>query len=352
MRSAPFSVLTLAGVLGCAAAARGPDPQATAAQASARSAADAQLAPLNDRERAFVPALKRHVEQLAAKVGERNPGRVWELASAADYVAGELETAGYGVDRQGYEVNNGTVAALNLGAELAGGRRGEEVIVIGAHYDSAPGSPGADDNATGTAAVLELARSLRSLKPERTVRFVCFTNQEAPFFQTPQMGSAVYAKRAAERGEKIVAMLSIDGIGYFGDTPSDRRYPEALVTRLPPRGAFLAVVGDTKSERLVASVVQTLSEQGSLPAQGAALPPETNGISGSDHWAFWQMGYPAVLITDGAMFRSPHYHSRSDTPATLDYERMARAVRAIEAVVTNLAGTGPSPQSEPGRAAR
>lgn len=335
-----LSILPLLAVAGCATRAATTEAETSGAGRSPEAAGEKPLAPLSERERALVPLLKRHVEQLAGEVGERNPGRVWELASAADYVAAELEGAGYAVDRQGYEVNDGTVAAQNLGVELSGGRRGDEVVVVGAHYDSAPGSPGADDNATGTAAVIELARSLRNFTPERTLRFVCFTNQEGPFFQTPHMGSSVYAKRAAERGEKIVAMLSIDGIGYYADSPNDRHYPEALVTRLPPRGAFLAVVGDTRSERLVASVVQSLTAGGSLPAQGAALPPETDGIASSDHWSFWQMGYPAVLITDGAMFRSPHYHTGTDTPATLDYERLARAVTGIEAAVTGLAGSG------------
>jgi hypothetical protein len=339
--AAPLTCLLLAA---CTAATtrRSEVKQPARASAGGAEAPTARaLPPLNARERELTSALRRHVDQLATEIGERNAGRVWELASAADYLAAELEGAGYGVDRQGYEVNNGAVAALNLSVEVPGGRRGDEIVVVGAHYDSSRGSPGADDNASGTAAVVELARAARAIKPDRTLRFVCFTNREPPFFRTPEMGSAVYARRSAERGEKIVAMVSIESIGFFVDTPNSQRHAPELATSFPKAGNFIAVIGDPRAAKLVSSVVTTLTQHTTVPVQSAVLQGDVDQSASSDHWSFRDMGYPAVMVTDTAPLRSPHHHQTSDTPQTLDYDRMARVVSGLEAVVAELGLAAP-----------
>lgn len=335
-----FRRLALLGLLmsaggACASAAQtspGPVPARSEGAAPAAELAP-PLAPLTEEERELAVALRRHVEQLASGIGERNTGRVWELASAADYVASELEEAGYAVERQGYEVNNGAVAALNLGAEVFGTKRGDEVIVVGAHYDSALGSPGADDNASGTAAVIELARIFRTQKPDRTIRFVCFTNEEEPFSRTPERGSSVYAKRAAERGDKIVAVLGLESIGYYSDAPQSQRLPESLSRAYPRTGNFVAVVGTPSSEPLVQRVALSLIEHGKTPVHGATFAPEPPDAG----WSFHQMGIPSVVVTDTAALRSPHHHKPTDTPDKLDFERMARVVAALQGAVTDLA---------------
>lgn len=280
-----------------------------------------------------MPELKNDVDQLATKIGERNADKKWELASASDYVAGELEKAGYMLDRQGFEV--GEIVAQNLGVELRGGHRGDEIVLVGAHYDSARGTPGAD-GASGTAALLALARGFKKARPMRTLRFVAFVNGEAPFQKTKDMGSLIYAKRAAVRGEHIVAMISIESIGYFSDAAGTQHAPPELAQQYPAKGNFVAVLGNAASQPLIDRVVSGFAHHGSISAHGAAS--DADGDSSSDHWAFWQVGYPAVLLTDTATFRNPNHHKLGDTANTLDFERMARVVAGLEGVIMEIAG--------------
>jgi hypothetical protein len=327
----------LTGWLGCS----GARPPATLEPASSESrpaitkTPDGALPPLSERERALGTELRRDVEKLSKEIGERNAGKKWELASASDYVAGELEAAGYTLDRQGYEV--GEIVAQNLEVGVSGGQRGEEVIVVGAHYDSAPGTPGANDNASGGAALLALARRFREARPARTLRFVAFANQEAPFFQTKDMGSVVYAKRAAARGDKIVGMLSIESIGYFSDAADSQRYPAGLAGRYPTTGNFIAILGNEGSRSLVDRVLSAFLRHGSISAQGVALTKDAESAAAGDDWSFWQVGYPAVLVTDTASLRYPHHHKGEDTPDKLDFERMARVVAGLEGTIGELA---------------
>jgi hypothetical protein len=321
---------------GCQPSREAPAPNAPSAPTPAAATDPKPLPPLTDKEKAHLPGLRRHVQMLGGKIGERNADKKWELADASDYLAGELEQAGYAIDRQGYDVAE--IVAQNLAVQIPGARLGKEIVLVGAHYDSARGTPGADDDASGVAAVLELARTLSGSKPERTLRFVLFANEEQPFFQTETMGSLVYAKRASQQGETISAMLSIDAIGYFCDAPGCQSHPEQLGGRFPTTGDFLAVVGNDPSRSLVDEVLAGLVAHASLPAHGAALPSDVAGVAWSDHWSFWQLGWRAILVTDTAPFRNPHYHRATDTPDKLDFDRMARVVAGLAAVVRELAG--------------
>lgn len=320
----------------CGCAGPVPAPRPAKQKPAPVAEAPAALRPASARERAIAAELRADVAELAGKIGERNADKKWELASAADWLVEALEKAGYAVQRDGHEIDG--VAVQNLAAEVRGGRAAKEVVIVGAHYDSAQGSPGANDNASGVAGVLALARRYKGAAIDRSLRFVLFANEEPPHFQTPKMGSWLYAQGAQARGEKVVAMLSLESIGVYSDAAGSQRAPKALEGKVPTVGNFTAVVGNTESKALVDLVAEGLSVRGSLPAIGAALPREVPEAGWSDHWSFWKIGVPAVMITDTAPFRDPHYHRPTDTPARLDYDRAARLVVGLESVIAELVG--------------
>jgi hypothetical protein len=275
--------------------------------------------------------LKGHVTMLAGTIGERNTQRYQELRRAEEYIRGRFTALGFRVHEQSYPADGKQVK--NIWVEVQGTRRQQEIVVVGAHYDSPPGSPGADDNASGTAALLELARLLREAKPARTLRFVAFVNEEPPFFQTDLMGSRVYAAEAARRKEKITAMLSLESIGYFDETPGSQRYPFPLSLLFPDTGDFIGFVGSFGGRSFLRRTVGSFRGTSLFPSEGVAAPEFFAGIGWSDHWSFWQEGYPAVMVTDTAPFRNPHYHESTDTPDRLDYGRLARVTAGLGRVV-------------------
>lgn len=277
--------------------------------------------------------LQRHVTYLADDIGPRNVERPAALAQAAEYIEHQFAGAGYQVRRQTYTVAQ--IPCSNLEVELPG--RVPEIVVIGAHYDSVPGSPAANDNASGVAAVLSLARRCRLLDPARTLRFVAFVNEERPYAQTEQMGSWVYARRCRKRGERVSAMLSLETIGCYRDEPGSQRYPYGLKWLYPPAGNFVAFVGNTRYARLVRQVLATFRKSEPFPSQGGALPEFVSHIGRSDHWSFWQEGFPALMVTDTAPFRYRYYHTPEDTVDRIQFEKMARVVRGLQAVVDDLA---------------
>jgi Zn-dependent M28 family amino/carboxypeptidase len=200
------------------------------------------------------------------------------------------------------------------------------------------GTPGANDNASGIAALLALARYFARSQPQRTLRLVAFANEEPPFFQTEQMGSLVYARRCAARHENVVAMLSLETMGYYSDAPNSQHYPFPFSLLYPSTGNFLAFVGNLSSQVLTREAVRTFRRAGKLPAEGAAVADVVAGIGWSDHWSFWRTGVPAVMVTDTAPYRYAHYHEETDTPEKLDYDRLARAVVGLADVIEELSG--------------
>jgi Zn-dependent M28 family amino/carboxypeptidase len=274
-----------------------------------------------------------HVEELAG-IGERSVQRPRGLHAAADQIDEALRAAGLKTSRQTFMVDG--VSCDNVEAEITGS--GSEVVVVGAHYDSVPFTSGANDNASGTAAMLALARAFAGAHPRATLRFVAFANEEMPHFQTGTMGSLYYARRSRERGEDIVAMLSLETIGYYSDVDGSQKYPWPLGMVYPTRGDFIGFVGDRSSRDLVRRAVATFRRTTEFPSEGAALFRAVPGVGWSDHWAFWHEGYPALMVTDTAPFRYPHYHKVSDTPDKLDYGRMARVVGGLAHVIEELAG--------------
>lgn len=292
------------------------------------------LPPLSPEETLLRDRLGADVQLLAGKIGERNTLSYSALIQAAQQIAARFRELGLPVREESYLLEQRPMP--NIEAELRGTTRPEEIVIIGAHYDSVPGSPGANDNASGVAALLELARRFRGAKPVRTVRFVAFVNEEPPYFLSQTMGSQVYARRARERGDKVVAMLSLETIGYYSDRPKSQQYPAPFSRFYPDTGNFIGFVSDLGSRNLLRRAIGTFRGAARFPSEGLAAPSGIPGIGWSDHWSFWQAGYPAIMITDTALFRYPHYHDQSDTPEKLDYDRMARVVQGIGAVVEDL----------------
>ena len=295
-----------------------------------------QMPPLTAQEIDLRDALRRDVEKLAGEIGERNVWRYRALAAAADFLEASLAKHFYDVCRHGYEVAG--VTCYNIEVEIQGADRADEIVIIGAHYDTVEGSPGANDNATGAAAVLALAHLLARKKTSRTLRFVEFVNEEPPYFQSPYMGSVVYAKHCRNRGEKIVAMLSLETIGYYSDEKGSQHYPFPFGLFYPSTGNFIGFVGNTLSAGLVRDVVASFRSHTKYPSEGGALPGIIPGIGFSDHWAFWQEGYPGVMVTDTALFRYQYYHTRDDTPDKVRYDHMAKVVAGLERVVADIVG--------------
>ena len=265
--------------------------------------------------------MREIIETLAGKIGERNVTRPQAYAAAAAFIEETFRAAGYAPAR----------LQDNIEAEVRGS---DEIIIVGAHYDTVPGSPGADDNASGVAAMLEIARRLRD--SQKTIRFVAFANEESPFFGTAAMGSRQYAQRCRERREKVVAMFSLETIGYFSDAPKSQTYPSMLHLIYPPTANFIAFVSNLKSRALLRRCVREFRSATDIPVAKGALPEFIAGVTWSDQLSFWQCGYPAVMVTDTALFRNPHYHTASDRPETLDYDRLARVVDGLTAMIRAL----------------
>jgi len=281
--------------------------------------------------------LRRHLAVLCDEIGPRSLSQPAALERAAGYVEEALAGHGYAVQHQPYFWRGG--AFRNLAVELPGATRPEEIVVVGAHYDTVPQTPGADDNASAVAALLELAGLCHDLRPARTVRFVAFTLEEPPAFFTPHQGSRVYARSLRRRRERVAAMVALEMLGYYSDEPRSQRFPLfPLRWFYPTSGNFVAVIGNLRSRALARQVAQAMRAGTDLPVEWLAGPAVVPGLALSDHASFWLHGYPAVMVTDTAFYRNPHYHRPSDRPETLDFGRMARCVEGLGRAVGELGG--------------
>jgi hypothetical protein len=333
--------------------------------------------PPEERRDLLATTLAMHVHALATEIGPRSYLAPKGLARAEAYVARQLSAFEHPpttrarrltyraselpAERRGHCVkptctpelrSQGEVDATlpsiefaNLELELRGRTRPNEVVVIGAHYDSdacesGGCNPAADDNATGVAAMIELARRFHATPLARTVRFVAFTNEEEPFFQTEQMGSAVYARQSLAPGEQVVAMLSLETMGYFSDAEGSQQapWPTGTLYRLPTVGNFIAFVSDHRSEALMHTALDAFDATTRFPAEGILSYAWVPGVDWSDHWAYWRDGVPALMVTDTAPNRNLCYHKPCDTADRLDFGRMARVVGGLAGVVETIAG--------------
>jgi hypothetical protein len=274
------------------------------------------LPPLSGEGRALSLRLRLHVAALAA--AERNT----DLETPARYIEAALSRLGF--EPRSHYFQSGGRKVRNIEA-------GSGSIVVGAHYDTVPGSPGADDNASGVAVLIELAAM------KLPVRFIAFANEEMPYFLGPEMGSWMWAKRAREGGDTVLAMFSLEMLGYYSDAPKSQVYPFPLSFFYPDRADFIAFVGDLGARGLVHRSIKSFRRNAQFPSHGVAAPGFIPGVTWSDHWSFRRHGFPAIMVTDTAFYRYAHYHLPSDTPEKLDYERMARVTMGLAAMLKELA---------------
>ncbi len=295
------------------------------------------LPPLTEIEKSYIDRLKQDLKKLASDIGERNVFIPTKLNEAATFLENSFTEAGYKPKRQTFKVLGENVS--NIEVEIKGAIKPEEIVVVGAHYDSIMGSPGANDNGSGAVALLALSRFFYGKKMQRTLRFLQFVNEEPPFFQEYEekgMGSWEYARRCRKNNENIVAMLSLETIGYFSDVPSSQKYPPPLNFFYPTIGNFIGFVGNISSRNLTRQAIGIFRTTCKFPSEGIATFEFIPGIGWSDHWSFWKEGYPAIMITDTAPYRYPYYHTKEDTIEKVDYNRLARVLVGLEKVIANL----------------
>jgi Zn-dependent M28 family amino/carboxypeptidase len=300
-----------------------------ARSATPNSSADPLSQMLADR-------LRAHVAKLAGEIGERNVFRPSALHAAADYIRAEWTAQGYQVASDSYEVEG--VVSENLEVTLRGKAKPDEIILIGAHYDTVRSSPGANDNASGVAALLEISRKFAYLATARSVRFVAFVNEEPPFFYWGQMGSMVYAKAARARGDNIRLMVSLEMLGCYTDRPGSQSYPPLLRFFYPDLGNFIAFISNLSSRKELRQLVDAFRAHSDFPAESLATFEFIPGVAWSDQLSFWRQGYSALMVTDTAFHRYAYYHTALDTPEKLNYEAMARVVEGLQNAFAALAG--------------
>ena len=279
--------------------------------------------------------LETHVYKLAGEIGEHNIYHLRALNAAASYICQEWQQQGYEVIRHSYTVEGMECANLEITSE--GSNQGGDIILIGAHYDSVIGSPGANDNGSGIAALLELSRLFINAQHKKTVRFVAFANEEPPFFYWNSMGSMVYAKQAKKHNDKIIYMISLETIGYYDTQPASQHYPPILKHFYPQTGNFIAFVSNLRSRRTMLQAVKAFRAATDFPVEHIATLAAVPGVSWSDHLSFWRQGYKAFMITDTAFYRYPYYHSSQDTPEKLMYEPFAKMTNGLYLMLLSLA---------------
>jgi hypothetical protein len=265
--------------------------------------------------------LQQHLQYLSVDLGERCIFRPQSLKAAEDYVAREFETMGYPVRRQPFICQRVQVANV-----IAGNPDPQGYYLLGAHFDTVADTPGADDNASGVAVLLEVARLAREAPTPTPWAFVGFTTEEPPAYFTPYMGSRVYAKQARKNREKLLGMLCLESVGYFVQEPDSQQIPLALkFLGYSTTGNYLGLVANWHSRPLLQKLEKAFQTASSLPVSTLAVPlggtfiPETRL---SDHANFWDEGYQAVMLTDTAFLRNPNYHTYQDTIDTLNLDAM------------------------------
>lgn len=293
------------------------------------------LPPISDEEVDLAKRLEGHIRAVASQ--PHNLDHYPALEAAALYIETTLKSFGYTPVPQEYRVRGKTVRNIEVVIEPAAGSRDVETYVIGGHYDSPDDSPGANDNGTGVAAALELARLLRGWKPQRhRLRLVLWVNEEAPYGKTPDMGSWQHAKRLKDSGERVAGAIALETIGYFSEEPNSQEFPPPFGLIFPHHGDFIAFVGLIGARPLVHRMLASFRRHTQFPSIGGVAPGFLRGIDLSDHWAYHQFGFPSMMVTDTAPFRNPHYHELDDLPENVDYESLARVTKGLERVLRDV----------------
>jgi len=290
---------------------------------------------IEEEDKQMTDNLKKHVKILSEDIGERNFIQYQNLELSADYIKQEFEKYGYNPQDQIYYLKGKSFR--NIIATNKGRLQPEKTIIIGAHYDSVLGSPGADDNASGVAGLLELSRLLSENIFDKTIKFIAFTNEEPPFFMSKNMGSYRYAEEARKNGEDILGMLCLESIGYYSDKDKSQSYPLGFSFFYPDKGNFIVVVSNFNSRYLLKRIVKEFKEYSDFPIEShvgfSILAP---AISFSDQWSFWKYGYKAVMITDTAFYRTPYYHTSEDTLDKINYQSLSYVIKGLYQTILEL----------------
>jgi Zn-dependent M28 family amino/carboxypeptidase len=286
-------------------------------------------------ERTVDPArLEAHLRKLSVELTPRDESHIENLDRVAEYIKNEFSQATTLVSEQPYRVNGKSYR--NVIAQF--GPESEERIVVGAHYDTAGPFPGADDNASGVAGLIELARLLGRQQPPMRVELVAFTLEEPPYFRTTGMGSSVHAESLRKQNVRVRAMFNLEMIGYFSDAPNSQHLPGGILSAFyPSTGNFIGVVGQLGDWSLVRRTKIAMRRAAPLPVYSINAPSLVAGVDFSDQLNYWHAGYRAVMITDTAFYRNRNYHTAQDTAEKLDYKRMAMVVEGVYAAVAEIA---------------
>ena len=278
--------------------------------------------------------LRSHVQVLSDDIGERHALYPVKLEKAASYIENQFIEMKF-IPRS-EEINN--KGHRNIIVENYGGSERNKVIIIGAHYDSVILSPGADDNASGVAVLLELANKYKNKRLAYTLRFIAFVNEERPYFGGDDMGSVYHAKRTKERNEEIIGMYSIEMVGYYNEQPGSQRYPPIVRNFYPDKANFIAFIGNLMSRDFALMSISSFRDNARLPSEGLVAPQFlVPDIRRSDHSSFWFHGIPAIMITDTSNFRNRNYHRFHDTIETLNFNSMARLLEGLDGMLESMA---------------
>ena len=279
--------------------------------------------------------LKRIVTHISSDIGSRSFYQINELEKTARFIESEFERCGYEVFDQRFQFKGNDYR--NIVVEVKGKKYPEKVLIIGAHYDTVAGTPGADDNSSGIAGLIELARLFKNKPLDKTVRFVAFTLEEPPFFRSADMGSYRYAKSLRKKGEDVEVMVSLEMIGYFSDHPKSQYFPATFFKWFyPDTGNFIMLVSNRDSKDLLGRIKDAFKKGTSLQVESISTYSVVPGVDFSDHWSFYQFDYKAIMVTDTAFYRNPNYHRLGDRPGTLDYARMAEVVNGLVSALDEL----------------
>ena len=279
--------------------------------------------------------LYRDVERLTSIQPARNYRNMEALNEAVKYIQSELEKLDCQVREQPFKVDGRVYK--NIIAYFDGSSK--ERIVVGAHYDVCGDQPGADDNASGVAGLLETARLLHEYKPNlvHPIELVAYCLEEPPYFASEDMGSAVHALSLHEQKVKLKAMVCYEMIGYFSDEPNSQKFPDPeLAKHYPHTGNFIVVVGKAGQEKFTQHVRDLMRQHTAIDVQSVNLPAGYGLVGLSDHRNYWTYAIDAVMINDSSFLRNPHYHQTSDTIDTLDFDKMAAVVQGVYGAIIRL----------------
>ncbi|MDX1824565.1 MAG: M28 family peptidase [Thiohalomonadales bacterium] len=282
--------------------------------------------------------LHGQVYHLAKEIGERNLQHAEALHAAEDYIKQTWQQQGFHVERQAYLERD--IECANLEITQTGKRQADQIILIGAHYDTVYGSPGANDNGSGVAVLLELSRLFQLEATNLSVRFVAFVNEEPPFFFSGRQGSNIYAKAIRQRGDDVRLMLALETMGYYSDAPRSQDYPPLFRYFYPDTGNFISFVTNLGSRRKMLKLAQAFRQVTDFPLEHVATFAFIPGVAWSDHLSFWRQKYNALMVTDTAFYRYPYYHSAKDTAEKLNYPHLARVCQGLFYALRQLADNG------------